>query len=540
MRVMPARAQPQGHAPAQRSVRTKTYLPPVEGLVTNQALAGQSTRSATVLDNFRVTSRTIRPRGGSNWRVGTPSAAAVTALFEYTKAGSEAYFVATATTVSTFTDATADETVLTGAITGQTSGHYSTVENTTSGGSYLTIVNGDDSAQIYDGTSWAAITAVSSPIAITGVATADLIAVWLYRSRQFFIETGTLSVWYLSTNAVGGAATEFPMSSVFNKGGTLLFGSTLSSDSGAGLDDRCVFVTDQGEVAVYNGGDPSAAATWSLDGVYYVGKPLGPHAYAKISGDLLIATEAGLITLSSAMRSDAAQLSASALSRPIETDWQAESGAASANWHVTVWSENNEIYVSPYPTPTPTPFCWVMNLTNGAWSRFTGWQITAISTLGNGLHFGGSSGRVFEGDVGGTDNGSSFVCRSALAFDEMDAPGAHKVVGGIRAFWTFVFPINPQHSMSADYIAAWPPAPPVADAIVSGGGALWDVALWDVGLWADPGETVATDRLTKWQVVGRQGRAFSLQIQLTSGATYKLNTELIACDVAYTGGEVFA
>jgi hypothetical protein len=122
----------------------------------------------------------------------------------------------------------------------------------------------------------------------------------------------------------------------------------------------------------------------------------------------------------------------------------------------------------------------------------------------------------------------------------MDAPGAHKVVGGIRAFWTFVFPINPQHSMSADYITAWPPAPSVADAIASGGGALWDVALWDVGLWADPGETVATDRLTKWQVVGRQGRAFSLQIQLTSGATYKLNTELIACDVAYTGGEVFA
>lgn len=541
MQVMPARIQPQGRAPAQRVVQTKTYPPPIRGLVTNNALAGQSTDSALVCDNFRVTARTIEPRGGSNWRVSTTSSAAVTQLFAYTKAGSEKYFAAAATTVAPFADATADETVLTADISGQTSGKYSYVENTTSGGSYLTICNGDDSPQIYDGSSWQAITGVSSPIAITGVTTSDLSYVWLYRNRQFFIETGTLSVWYLGTNSVGGAATEFPLASVFNRGGSLLFGATLSSDSGSGLDDRCVFVTDQGEVAVYTGGDPSSSTDWSLNGVYDIGKPLGAHAHEQLGGDLLIATTAGLIPLSAALVTERSQLSQYALSLPIEKDWRTEvlRGGSAADWRVTVWNEKNELIVAPSPVPTPTPYIWVMNLTTSAWYRFTGWEATAIEVLGDSLHFGGSSGKVYEGDVGGQDEGSTFVCKLAYAFDEMAAPGGYKTASSVRGFWRRQFPINPQHSVAVDYLHDFPVAPSAAASVSNDSGSLWDVALWDVALWASSLDSVDSATQDKWEVVGKHGRAFSVQIQMTSGATYKLPAELVAVDLTLTGGEVY-
>src|SRR6056300_463535 len=542
VQVLPARLQARDRRPQQPQVQSRSYPPPIRGLVTNEAMITQGQGIARLIDNFRVTQETIEPRGGSNWRVSTTSSAAVKQLFAYTAAGSEKYFAAAATTVAPSTDATADETVLTADITGQTSGVYSWVNNTTSGGTYLTIVNGDDSPQIYSGSTWQAITGVSSPIAITGVTTSDLSYVWLYRNRQFFIEGGTLSAWYLGTNSVGGAATEIPLASVFNRGGSLLFGATLSSDSGDGMDDRCVFVTTEGEAAIYHGGDPSSSTDWSLDGVYDIGKPLGAHAHERVSGDLLVATTTGLIPLRAAIQHDASMLAGHALTRPIEGDWRLQvlSGGAAVDWRVIVWDEKNELIVAPVTANAPATFLWVMNLTTNAWYRWTGWEASAIAVFGDGLHFGGTDGKVYEGDVGGQDAGSTFVCRLALAFDELDIPGSYKTAHGVQARWMHQFPINPQHSVAADNVIDFPVPPAVASAVTNNAGSLWDVALWDVALWASGNDPLDYVNWRRWTQSGKQGRNLAIQAQVTSGASYKLPLRLIGFDLTYTVGAVYA
>ena len=51
------------------------------------------------------------------------------------------------------------------------------------------------------------------------------------------------------------------LSGASTKGGKLLFGATWSIDAGDGTDDKCVFVTDNGEVLVFTGSDPGTPPT---------------------------------------------------------------------------------------------------------------------------------------------------------------------------------------------------------------------------------------------------------------------------------------
>lgn len=534
--VHPARMQSTQRVQTQSNktpdMQVKPFGPPIAGWVTNRPLVGQLEQSAFILENFWPTATGIEPRGGTHLRVTV--AAAVTALFQYRAGSTPEYFAATATSIYPFTDATADNTALTASVTGQTSGDYAMLETRTAGGSFLTLVNGVDYLQMYDGTSWQQVTGVSSPHAITGVDTALLSHIWAYGNRQFFIESGTMNAWYLGINSVSGAATSLPLSGVFNNGGSLCFGATLSSDSGAGMDDRCVFVTDRGEIAIYTGNP--ADSTWTLNGVYDIGEPLGKRGHMSVGGDLIIATKAGLIPVSAAIRKDPAQLKLDALSRPIDPDWRQEVVLAGnvEGWRLEKWAARNMAVVSPPPSTTQG-YCFAINLETNAWTKFTGWNIEDIAVLGENLHYGDADGNIYKCETGGTDNDNAFVCQACLNFDHLGAIGAYKTAHEVRGTWKRDQPINPKHSVATDYVSSFPAAPSAADLLTTGG-AEWDVATWDVDEWA-VGETVYQVE-QKWNVVSGHGKVLAPQIQITCSASYKLACELIALDLTYSTGAV--
>ena len=58
--------------------------------------------------------------------------------------------------------------------------------------------------------------------------------------------------------AVAGAASMFDLGQIFTEGGYLMAMATWTVDAGYGVDDLAVFITSEGEVAVYRGG------TWLL------------------------------------------------------------------------------------------------------------------------------------------------------------------------------------------------------------------------------------------------------------------------------------
>lgn len=503
-----------------------SYPAPIGGWVTNENMAAQRPQTARVLTNFWPTPRGIEPRGGAELRCF--AGGQVLSLFQYQGNGTPVFFAATQTEIFEFDQMTASQSTLVATLTGRTSGFYSDVEMRTDAGTFLNIYNGTDTPQQYDGTSWSSLS-----ITATGLNSSDLIYGWVYQNRQFLIEKNSLSVWYLGVNSVSGTATEFPVTGLFKKGGSLLFGATWSGDSGEGYDDRCVFVTDKGEAAVYTGTNPAIASTWALQGVYDIGEPLGPRAHTSVGGDLIIATKTGLIPMSAVVQKGVEQMKLYALSRPIDDEWAREVRLSAQNetWRLEKWESRNMLLVNPTDMTGSQDFTFVANAETSAWAKFTGWQAGEMRVLGNGLYYGDSEGRIFQCDVGGTDNGDGFVCTAIFRPDDMGAPEQFKVAKVMRGTWRYKTAINPQHFVLADFDET-PPAP-IAAAPVTGSSS-WDTAVWDVASWGTGSSTFSV--LSDWESATGAGHVLAFGVQVESGSSTKLNAVFVHGALSYEVG----
>lgn len=497
--------------------QVKTYLAPIEGLVT--AAPKPAGRGAVVLENFWPTPTGIEPRGGLS-SIGDAGSRIYT-LFEY-RAGNEK-FAATATAVYSFTD-----TALGVAETlpaAPTSGEWSTYEVQNAGGSFLLCVNGTDDAMKYDGAAWTAST-------ITGIDTSFLSHVWGYRNRVFFTQKGTLSAWYLGTNSIDGAATEIPLSATFNNGGSLIAGATWSSDSGDGMDDRCVFITDAGEIAVFSGSDPADINNWSLDGVYEVGKILGPKAVLRISGDLLFATDAGLIPLSGAVQKDPLELSSASLAAKIEPDWQGLALEYPLSWRLMRWEKGGMMAAVPIGAETQ----FSANMTTNAWMKLAGWICSDLRGLSDGLYLADMDGALFRAWIGGSDNGNPIRCRAMFAHDALGAPANIKTAQMARPVWRHTKDFMQTVSVRADYGENFPPVSVTLFGEEGEEGSLWDVSDWDTTFWASEGITYSIRK--QWETVSGVGQALGVQVQVASNSSARMQVQLQRVDLMYSIGGI--
>lgn len=521
------RAQVPPKPPAQ----VHTFPSPTRGWVLNENLARVQPASALVLDNWICTTTGIKPRAGT--RKYATLGGTVLSLFRYLSGTTERFFGATSSSVYDITSVADPDIVPSAAISGQGSGEYSAQMFSVSGGDYLYITNEGDSPQIFDGSSWTQVTDVSSP-AITGVTTSALSHVWAYANRLFFIEDGTMRFWYLPVDSIGGAAQSFSLGGVFRLGGKILFGATWSSDAGDGLDDKCVFVTDQGEVAVYSGIDPSTASTWLLEGVYQITSPLGKKATMRAGGDILVGTEVGLVPLSTAIQRDIAALSLAAVSSPIEPHWVSSVSAKTSPWEILKWPEQNLMLITN-PSATDDSDLLVCNLETQGWSRFTGIGARCLGQFGTGAYAGGNDGTIKQMESGGSDMGTPYTCVFLGNHEGMGAPGMQKTVGQARAIFKAGHDINPLVSAQVNYVETTSSAP---SSIEDFSASLWDAGLWDQAVW-DSGLGVASVE-SNWRSVGRTGYAVAPEVQMTFGITANPSVELIAVDVTYYPGAMVA
>jgi len=513
---------------------TKTFPAPTGGWQTNKNLAMDGPMTARLLDNWFPTRTGIRCRGGSTKHATVHASNPVVTMWTYVGAN-EQLFAATADSIFEITSPADPNVAPTADITSQTSGYYSTQMFSTAGGIFQYVVNGADLAQLYDGSAWTQITGVSTP-AITGVTTSTLSAVWAHQNRLWFVQNGTMKAWYLPVDSVGGAAVSFLLSGVFRRGGVLLFGTTWSLDTGDGMDDKAVFVTDRGEVAVYSGTDPSSASTWGLEGVYYLGGDMmGKNAFFHIGGEPYFLTAHGIVPLSEAMRRDVSQLELGNLTLPIEDEWQAQTQLRNTSpWHCVTWPWAEMLIIGmPQVAPNDDPYCYASNLTTGAWARFTNWDVNSVAAYSYFGYFGTSDGKVYQMDIGGSDGGTPYTCALAMHFDHLDAPNATKTLRQARALFKTGNVVLPRLSASVDYKVNMPTAPssPANFSV----GDVWDSGIWDTAIWDDT--TLNTDtETTYWQSIGKTGFAHSIQLQLTWGTTSEPNTELLTIDVTHEPG----
>lgn len=374
-------------------------------------------------------------------------------------------------------------------------------------------------------------------VAVAGVSTDALSYVWSYKSRLFYVEENSMNAWYLPVDQVGGTITKFPMGGIFSRGGSLLFGASwsLETSGDGGLSEQCIFVSTEGEVAVYQGTNPSDANDWSRVGVYRIGKPLGPKAWIRAGGDIIIATDVGFVPLSQAVQKDYAALSPAAVSYPIETEWNAfVQSRTGSNWCCELWPEKQMAIVAPPTVNYQSARMLVSNVRSGAWAEYTNWDGNCLEAFQGRLFFGSASGRVVEANVTGADEGATYVGQYIPLFDDLKTPASLKVPQLARAFLRGPRETSVALNMQFDYVYE---SNPSGSAPITTVGSEWGVGIWGVSEWGDVG---TLKNYLEWQSVGGSGYAFTPDIQTTSGDIVPLDVEIIRVEVTYDSGDILS
>lgn len=509
-----------------RKVRSKSWPAPVAGWIANQNISApvkDAPQGAWALDNVLPTATGGEIRRGSDVFATMPTTTKpVLSLFSYKNGNQEKLFAANENQIADITAAPVNK------LTGQTGGDWSVVQFVNAdGAAFLRGVNGMNTPFVYDGTNFVTTPALTFPSGST-VTPDKLSRVWQFKNRLFFIQKESMDAWYLPVSVIGGALVRLPLGGVFSRGGSLLFGSSWSIESGDGPNEYCAFVSTEGEVAVFSGSNPGDAADWTRVGVYRIGKPLGAKAFFRGGGDLIIATSLGLVPLSQAMQRDYAALSASAISVNIETAWNATVDERdSSAWHCEIWPEK-QIAVVCLPTLTGTEKqMFVVNTRTAAWSRWTGWDGKCLEVFNGRLLFGSENGKIVEGYVGGSDQGMPYTFTYIPLFEDMDNALALKIAKMARGVIRTAIPVEVQVTIQTDYIVSLPPVPQAPSIPASNE---WGAAIWGQGVW---GVGRVKEIQQDWDSVDGEGYAMAPAMRITSGALVPIDAEIVRIDVTY-------
>lgn len=478
---------------------------PVGGWNTRDALAEMPTSDAPLLDNWIPRAGQLEARGGSEvWASGMTGA--VKTIFAYTPpSGTNKLFACTDAGIY---DVTSQGAV--GAVKiALTNGYVNSVLLVNSAGSaYWWGCNGTDSVKLFDGTSWSSITG-----AITGVTSSTLIFPWLFKHRIFAIQKNTLDAWFLPLDSIQGAASRLPLGNLFRRGGYLVSGTSWTLDAGDGADDLCVFITSEGEVAVYKGIDPTSASNWALVGVYYVGRPLGRRCFVRLGGDVGVLVESGFFPLSKLLQTGSINF-ASALSNKIQPTFTAATGAVGVvaeGWEGCVYPRYDVVLLN-------IPFSggalqYVMNTITGAWSSFSGWGAKCFANFENELYWGSATAGTLYKAWNGTlvaDLGADIVTTAHLAWDYFGSRTMLKTVNLFRPLLAYDGTVETRWGISPDYTSI--PLSSVMNRNAFSTGAVWDTAPWDTSSW---GQDVKRYKL--WRAANHYpGYALALWLQTAS------------------------
>lgn len=507
---------------------------PKLGLVTNAGLSDEISGAASVLDNWWPTIRGARIRGGSAkvGQVDEPELSAdILSAFRYRFAGAEKLFMATETAIYDVSNPPLLPDTIPISHGSLLGGAWSTFQHATEEGGFLIALNGVDDRLVFNGTLW------SSDPEITfddgdDTTTANFSHGWLFKRREFFIKSGTLDAYYIeAAGAIGGAVKVFPLGGVFTEGGTLLTGFTWSLTSGDGPNAYCVFVTTEGEAAVYAGDDPGGE-NFGLQGVYQIGKPLGKNAYIRVGADVWISTMNGCVSLSDIVQAGEMSLP---ISQPIEEEWGMAASASGGGWQMTFWDEQKLILIS-FPSTVVVPdTTFVIHSQTKRWALIRNWPSKCFGVKEGRLFFGGLRGLVWAAETSGSDDGAPFQASYLSQFIAAGKFGQRKTATLAHMYFRGKDIPRVKLFARADGDTGVPTqsAVSIGDTTQS----VWDVARWDEGIWDD----VSTLRRFDFrQDVGADGETLAIGAVITSGGPVPLTVHIDLGTMQVSAGEASA
>lgn len=490
-----ARAARKPHVQKNNLVLAKQFTMPVPtgGWNARDPIAGMPPTDAVRLDNYFPTTADCRLRNGFVSHA-TGMTGTIDTLMTYS-VGPAVNTMWAWTSGGSLFNVSAAGAVGAAALSGRTNGRWQWINFTTSGGTFISAVNGADTAVQYDGTTWANST-------MTGVTLADLINVFEFKRRLFFIEKDKLKLWYLPVDSITGALTAFNVQAQFKNGGYLMAGGSLTRDGGDGLDDLLVLISSKGEVIIYQGLDP--AVDFTLVGRYAIGAPLGRKCFMKAGADILALTIDGIVGISTIITLDRAASNKAALSDKIRDAFNQASKLYKDNfgWQAISYPRGNMVLFNIPVATGDDQHQYVINPITGAWTRFRGWNANCWVLFEERIYFGGNDGKVYKADEGFNDNGATIqgVVQTAFTYPHEDINYKHfkSVQVIMKTEQQLTYGVTLVTDFETEYSLTF--------VTFDSGSALsvWNLATWDVDPWA-------TLLLAKvWHDVPARGAAVSV------------------------------
>lgn len=494
---------------------------PVGGLNDRDSVASMSPEDAVISNNWwGYPSKVALRKGSITWVTGL--GAQVETLMGYRpQSGTAALFGAAGTS---FYNVTATGAVGAAVVTGLTNARWQFVNSSTSAGSFLMAVNGSDKLRGWDGATW--WTDGDGAHDITGVDTATCIWIGVFKRRIWLIQKNTGKIWYLPTDAIAGVAVALDFGPIFQRGGYLNAMGNWTIDGGIGVDDYAAFISSEGEVAVFKGTDPASSTTWALQGLYWIGAPVGRRCLVQYAGDVAIISQDGLIPLSKALTTQRLN-SQIAFSDKIMNKISMLVTAYSANfgWQVLPFSGENMLLLN-VPVAVGGQMQYVMNTINGSWWPFSGWPANCWELFGNEIYFGGN-GNVYKAWQGTSDSNADIAFEILQAFNYFGNPEMFKQFTMARPLLALANNAAFSFGINTDFDTTAPLGTPTYTPTSAG---KWDSGLWDMALWGgDP----AIQK--NWQTVSGTGYCGALHIR---GQTSVGSIEWSGTDFAFKEGGV--
>ena len=394
-------AQALQHHTAQGTGRRGTMPAPVRGLNTRDPEANMHPAFAITLDNWFAESGVIRTRAGSRVFAETGAGTPIQTLVSQVAGAEKRLFAVSETALFNVSDPDEDdpavgitEVVVSTAIT---SGRWRSANL----GGHVVMVNGIDEPIRIDAAGDAEAHGFSGATGHPLVAT-TLSQVVTHQNRLFFTAADSTKLWYGDLRAITGELSSIDLGLVSASGGNLAAVGSVTLDTGQGVNDLLAVISTRGAVYLYAGTDPASANSWSLQGVFQIGAPVGNKPLLQLGGDLIVITVDGFVPLLQFIRGGRSQTQY-ALSDPIGSLARdaARDYSNVEGWEAVLHAPAGWIL---FNTPRiGAAYQLVMNSQTKAWCRFVGMPAQCWATWKDRIFFGAADGKIWEANVGSAD-----------------------------------------------------------------------------------------------------------------------------------------
>ena len=478
--------------------------PPVGGWDAISSIQDMPPDRAVVLDNWFPGTADVRVRGGNQIHAGGMGDSVVETLMPYNGATSGASKLFGAANNCIYDVTAAGQAV--SSVTSLANNRWQFANFTTPGGHFLWICNGADAPQHYNGSAWA-----TPSLSMTDFSSTDIINVNAHKNRLWFVFKDSTTAGYLPVNSIAGTVSNFPLGSLFTKGGFLVAMGTWTKDGGSGEDDFAVYLSSEGQIAVYQGTDPSAPETWSLVGTFDVGPPIGYRCLTKVASDVAFINIDGVLPISKALIQDRGAVAKIAISANINNamNTAARSYKNNFGWQLQPYPRGTYVLLNVPIQEGQLQHQYVMNTITGAWCRFTNQNANCWAVFRDELYFGSNVGTVNVADTTGLDLSTPVDAIGQTAYNY------YKPYGGLKQ-WTMLQPLlttdsdaRPAIGISTDFKDNAVVGTPSSAQTLS---ATYDDAIWDTDVYAIEGRSV-----TDWATVSGIGQCASIHFRSRTG-----------------------